>query len=153
MSESEYAGFQAALNKEGKLAFTCRGVSMMPLLRPNRDVIVIEKKTVERCKRLDVVLFQRHGGQYVLHRVLKVYKNGYWIVGDNCVSGEDVPEERVLAVMTVVKRGKHTIYPTNKYYRIYAHLWGDLYPLRFGFLKLKSLAYRFIRPIKKKVFG
>ena len=86
--------FEEVLEKKGVIAYTNVGVSMLPLLRENRDIMIIRKRGADRLKKYDAVLFVRPEVQdqscYVLHRILKVLEDGYWIVGDNCVSGEYV---------------------------------------------------------------
>ena len=124
---------------------------MLPLIRQKKDVIFLEKKTDERCKRLDVVLFMRRNGQYVLHRVLKVYDDGYWIVGDNCVRGETVAEEQVIGVLTAFKRGKKTVKVTDVPYRIFSHIWCDAYPVRFFALRCVHFVHRCLAYIAKRM--
>ena len=51
--------FEEELERSGSIVFTNKGVSMMPLLRQNRDLMVIEKKGPARCKKYDVILFKR----------------------------------------------------------------------------------------------
>ena len=75
--------FEDILERDGRLVYTNVGTSMMPLLRERRDLMVIEKKGQERLHWLDVPLFKRDNGQYVLHRVMWVRKNDYVICGDN----------------------------------------------------------------------
>ena len=65
------SSFEEELDRRGVLVFTNKGRSMLPLLREDRDLMVIEKKGPERCKKYDAVLFKR-GEKYVLHRILKV---------------------------------------------------------------------------------
>ena len=65
------SSFEEELEQNGTLVFPNKGKSMLPLLRENRDLMVIRKKGPERCKKYDAVLFRR-GEQYVLHRILKV---------------------------------------------------------------------------------
>jgi len=155
----ETVSFEELLERDGRLVYTNKGVSMMPLLRQDRDLMVIKKKGPERCRKLDVVLFRRPGvrgrGAYVLHRILRVNKDGtYWIVGDNCASGETVAEQQILGVLTAVVRDGKTISVTDLGFRIYSHLWCDCYPLRFAALRAKAAARRcagaVIRRIAKK---
>ena len=85
--------FEEVLAQNGKLAYTNVGISMMPLIREGRDVMMIEARETAAIRRYDAVLFRRPGvtgrGAYVLHRILKILPDGkYWIVGDNCTSGE-----------------------------------------------------------------
>ncbi len=126
---------------------------MMPLLRQHRDIMILQKKGPQRCKKLDAVLFKRDNGQYILHRILKVYPDGYWIVGDNCVSGEHVREDQVLAIMTGVVRNGKTIIVTDKAYLAYVHLWCDIYPVRIFVLHCRNAVMRPLYKLKKKLFG
>lgn len=134
--------FEEYLDKNGTLAYTNVGVSMMPLLRQGRDVMVIQKKGAERCRNYDAVLFKRRNGQYVLHRIVKVLDNGYYIIGDNCISGEYVQEDQVLGILTEVVRGKKTIRVTDFGYLLYVHLWCDFLPIRCFLLRARSFVFR-----------
>lgn len=144
--------FSDIINSSGKLAYTVRGLSMLPLLRQGIDVVVIEK-TEKPLKKYDVVLFQRRNGKYVLHRILKVYKGKYWIVGDNDISGEMIDEEQIIGVMTSIKRGNRIVKTTDLGYRLYVHLWCDVYPVRFIMLRIKRFIIRGYKFIKRRVFG
>lgn len=144
---AEVSTFEQQLEEHGRLVFTNKGVSMMPLLREDRDIMVIERKGAERCKKYDAVLFRRPGmegrGAYVLHRILRVNPDGsYWIVGDNCVSGETVREEQILGVLTAVVRDGRTVSVTDRGYRLYVRLWCAPYRLRFFILRARNGGYR-----------
>ena len=133
--------FEEELGRSGKLLYTNVGVSMRPLLREGRDVMVIER--AEDFRTLDAVLFRRPGvsgrGAYVLHRILKVLPNGnYWIVGDNCIEGETVAKENVLGVLTGVMRDGKLLRVTDFRYRLYVRLWCAPYRLRFFVLRAKG---------------
>lgn len=125
------SSFEEELEKNGSLVYTNKGRSMMPLLRQDRDLMVIEKKGPERCKKYDAVLFKR-GNRYVMHRILKVRENDYYIVGDNCRKGEYVREKQILGVLRQVVRDGKTISVEDPAYLRYVHLWCDAYPLRAG---------------------
>lgn len=153
MISDDNADLAGTLAQEGRIVFTCNGVSMRPLIRARRDAIIIEKKNGQRFKRLDTVLFLREDGKYVLHRILKVCDEGYWIVGDNCFYGDDVTDDQVFGVMTMLKRGKRMIRVTDWHYRLYSHLWCDVYPVRFALLRLRAFAHRVLHYIKRKVFA
>ncbi len=131
------SSFEEELERSGNLVFTNKGRSMMPLLRQDRDLMVIEKKGPERCRKYDAVLYKR-GGQYVLHRILKVRERDYYIIGDNCRKGEYVRDEQILGVLTQVVRDGKTIRPEDPAYRLYVHLWCDLLPLRQGLLFVRD---------------
>lgn len=142
MTQSKMS-FEEYLEKNGTLVYTNVGVSMMPLLRQGRDLMVIRRKGEERCRKYDAVLFKRANGQYVLHRIVKVLENGYYIIGDNCVAGEFVREEQVLGILTEVSRdGRKTIRMTDRMYLVYVHLWCDALPVRCFLLRVKSVVRR-----------
>lgn len=152
----EKTTFEEQLQKKGYLVWTNVGVSMMPLLRENRDLMVIAAKGGQRCKKYDAVLFRRPGvdgrGSYVMHRILRVNPDGtYWIVGDNCFSGEIVREEDVLGILTQVVRDGKTIHVTDRGYLLYMHLWCDAYPVRFFVLRCKNFILRRMSFIKRRV--
>jgi len=141
--------FEEELDRKGSIVFTNKGVSMMPLLREDRDLMVIEKKGPERCKKYDAVLFKRRNGQYVLHRILKVREKDYYIAGDNCRSGEYVTDDQILGIMTQVVRDGKTITPEDPNYQRYVHLWCDVYPLRMGLLYLRDKTGAVLRRLRK----
>ena len=81
--------FEKLLEEDGKLVYRTRGVSMEPMLRQNRDLVVIEVPS-SRLKKYDVALYRR-GTSYVLHRVIGVKSDHYLIRGDNVsAKGEEV---------------------------------------------------------------
>ncbi len=144
--------FEQLLARDGHLAFTNKGVSMMPLLRQDRDLMLIDAKGPERCQKLDAVLFRRPGvqgrGAYVMHRVLRVNDDGtYWIVGDNCFTGETVDESNVLGILTGIVRDGKTIPVTNRGYRLYVNTWCRCYHLRIAILRLRHLAGSCLRKL------
>ncbi len=105
------------LETEGRFVGTTVGISMLPMIRSGRDVVVIERKT-ERLKPLDVALYTRKDKDYVLHRVLQVTDSGYIIRGDNCYYDETVKEEEVIGVLTqYFKKEKPIMTDDPKYLR------------------------------------
>lgn len=147
--------FEEELDKSGRLIYTNKGISMMPLLRENRDVMIIEKCSPRDIQRLDAVLFTRNtGGKvvYVMHRVLRVEADGsFFIAGDNCTAGENVKDFQILGRLTGIIRDGKRIDVKNKSYLFYVHLWCDIYPLRFFILKLRNVSIRCIRYAKRRI--
>ena len=123
-------GFEDILAQEGQLIYTSVGNSMRPLIRQGRDLLVIEP-TWDRLKRLDVPLYKRDSGQYVLHRVLRVRENDYVICGDNRWHRETgITDQNIIGVLTAIIRDGKKLPVTDWRYRLYVHLWCDLFPLR-----------------------
>lgn len=111
---------EEVLLREGRLVMPFKGVSMLPLLKAGKDVVVIEPKK-EKLRPLDVALYKREkDGAYVLHRVISVSENGYVIRGDNCYSDENVREEQVFGVLTGYFKGEKFIPVTDEKYKRYA---------------------------------
>lgn len=136
------------LETSGVVVHTNRGTSMMPLLRENRDLMVIRKRGAGRFHKYDAVLFLRDNGDYVLHRILRVEPDAYWIVGDNCASGETVREEQVIGILTEIVRDGRTIRVTDRGYRAFVRVWCALFPLRALWIRTAAG----LRALRKKVW-
>ncbi len=120
--------FEDLLQKDGRLVYKTKGTSMEPMLRQNRDLVIIEVP-FSRLNKYDVALYRR-GEQYVLHRVIGVESDHYRIRGDNTYAVERVPFDAVIGVLKSFNRkGRlHTV--TERGYRFYARFWNAIYPLR-----------------------
>ncbi len=148
---AEKLTFEEVLDRDGVLVFTNKGVSMEPLIHQGRDLMIIKKRDPkQRCKKYDVVFFRRDNDQHVVHRILKLLPEAYWIVGDNCISGEYVREEQVLGILSGVKRkSKNLDFQGNFLYWFYVHTWCACYPLRFFILKRKNFLLRCLSWLKR----
>ena len=121
--------FEEILEKDGKLVYKTKGVSMNPMLYQNRDLVVIEVPK-GRLRKYDVALYKR-GKSYVLHRVIEVNENGtYSIRGDNTYTIETVPEEAVIGVLTSFVRDGKQYSVTDPEYQRYVKFWCEAYPAR-----------------------
>ena len=140
------SSIEEILADEGRLAYSNVGDSMLPLIRQGRDLVVIERVS-GRLKKYDVPLYRRDGGQYVLHRVLKVRQDDYVLCGDNRWRRETgVTDRHVRGVLTAVVRDGKELPVTDRRYRLYVHLWCDLFPLRAFLL----MAIHVLRRKRKK---
>ena len=127
--------YEEYLKTHGTLIYTNVGDSMRPLIRQGRDLLVIERHT-GRLRRYDVPLYRRDSGQYVLHRVLRVRENDYVLCGDNRWHRETgITDRHVIGVLTAVVRDGKELPVTDWRYRLYVHLWCDLFPLRAVLLR------------------
>ena len=129
--------FEDLLQKEGRLVYKTKGTSMEPMLRQNRDLVIIEVPSA-RLQKYDVALYTR-GDQYVLHRVIDVRDDHYRIRGDNTYAIEQVPFDAVIGVLKSFNRkGKlHTV--TERGYRFYVRFWNAIYPLRAAWKRIRRL--------------
>ena len=154
---NETVHFEDVLERYGKLVYPNKGVSMLPLLRQGCDLMVIERKNGEPFKKYDAVLFKRPSSRgqddYVMHRILRVNEDGsYWIVGDNCCTGDIVREDQILGTLTAVLRGgKKTVPVTAPLYRAYVALWCGCYPVRFAIIRARHFGGRCLRRLKRLI--
>ncbi len=144
--------YEEYLDIHGSLTYRFQGVSMMPMLRQDKDIFTVIKKTEERCKKYDVVLYRR-GEQYVLHRIVKVQPDGYIILGDNCMYKErNIRDADIIGVLVSFCRNNMTISVNNLWYRFYSRIWYYLYPLRFSLMWLRNKigkAKQFLKELKQ----
>lgn len=134
--------YEEYLEQNGTLTYRNIGTSMLPLLKQGRDLFTVTRKTQERCKKFDVVLY-RSGRNYVLHRVVKVRKEDYVILGDNCLKKEyGIRDEDILGVMTeYVRKGKRQSCRSLTF-RVYSMFWVSSYPIRLAAFRLKRFVKR-----------
>ena len=141
--------FEDVIERDGRLVYTNVGDSMRPLIRQDRDILIIEKYE-GRLKKYDVPLYKRDSGQYVLHRVLKVRENDYVICGDNRYYKEyGITDRHIIGVLTAVVRNGKEVPITDWRYRIYVHLWCDFFPIRALLLKAKHFPKWLKRKLKR----
>ena len=149
-------GFEALLEKDGRLVYKTKGRSMEPMLRENRDLVIIEVPS-SRLQKYDVALYKR-GEQYVLHRVIGVEDGVYRIRGDNTFVVERVPFGQVIGVLTSFRRKDRLHTVSERGYRFYVHFWNAIYPLRFVWFRIKrglrAIAGKLgLIPVLKKLLG
>ena len=102
--------FEEEIERTGKLVYTNVGDSMMPLIKQGRDLLIIEKPD-GRLKRYDIPLYKRDSGQYVLHRVMKIKKDGSYVMcGDNRSQLEyGITDRHIIGILTDIIRNGQTI--------------------------------------------
>ena len=129
-----------AVLDEGKRAtIPVKGFSMRPFIRGERDLVVLERR--RSYAPYDIVLF-RHGGRYVLHRILTVEGDRVEIQGDGVVkSTEHVHLADIYGkAVRILRDGKREIDPDSPKQLRRARRWRRLHPVR----RILLLAYRFV---------
>ena len=139
-TQNEVTDFESLIERDGVFAQLTKGISMMPLIRQNRDTIIV-KKIENAPKENDVLLYKKNSGKYVLHRVIKGLENGYVIRGDNNFFNEyDIKDEDIIGILEGFYRDdKYIDCNKNKLYKLYIQLNRRTYYLRKCYSKFRSL--------------
>lgn len=107
------------------------GTSNLPTLSGGRDEIILGRVD-QPLKKRDLPLYRRDSGQYVLHRIVSVQKDGtYTCCGDNQWTLEPGirPDQVIGRVIQLTRKGK-TFSDKNVLYRAWVWLWVLLLPCR-----------------------
>lgn len=132
-----YVSILRELTEAGKeVSLKIAGNSMSPFLVHDRDYILF-KKPERPLKKGDMVFYQRVDGSFVMHRLVRVKKDGYYMVGDaqTYIEGP-LKREQIFARITQVKRKGVVIGPGNFWWEFFEHVWIRVVPLRPFFLRL-----------------
>ena len=105
--------FEEILAQDGELFFTNEGGSMLPLIHAHLDVLHIVKPDKE-LDRSDVILYTDKPHHYVLHRILKITKNGEII----CAGDNNHWKDRPITRGMVLGRLLDVTYPNGKVIRL-----------------------------------
>ncbi len=123
------------------MALSPHGRSMRPLIRGGRDTVVVEPLR-HAPRRGELVMYAKRDGLYIIHRIVGVSDGRYLTRGDNCISCECVPRERMVGVVVEICRGGRHISVDDWQYRAYVWLWMRLAPLRMAVYGLIARARR-----------
>ena len=138
------------LETEGVFVSTTAGMSMYPMLRDRRDVIVVKKNT-KRLKKYDVALYKK-GESYILHRVMEVLPDSYIIRGDNCDAKEyGIRDEQILGVLVEFYRGDKKVNLNQWGYRTYVRLYCACTPIWWTIRTTRRLLVKVMRILKMGV--
>ena len=128
------------LAETGQAYVRVTGTSMLPLLRPMRDGVVI--RPAGKLRPGDIVLCDRGNGRYVLHRVIRMGRDGFTMAGDHQGHAEPgFSRDQVLGVVREIDRGNRRISVNSFFLVLYAggmtatafpriYLWRATEPLR-----------------------
>ena len=142
----DYSAIMPIISEQLELGLAVRlpikGTSMLPLLREGRDTVILEEPK-GKPGVMDVVLYRREDGDYVLHRVVSVSGDRYTMCGDNQHRVErGIAREQIIAVMTSYYRGEKEKSVCSFAYKFYC-AW------RVFLRRAKNLIFR----IKRRFLG
>ena len=118
------------------LPLVISGNSMAPFLVHGRDTVYLAKLT-RKVKKGDVLLYRRNSGAYILHRVYKIDKDSYTMVGDAQTWLESgIKDAQIIAVMTSALRKGKMQTAGSFWWEFFEKLWIRIVPLRPTLMKL-----------------
>lgn len=124
------------------------GSSMHPMLRNRRDKVFLSPFPAP-FKKGDIVLYRRHNGQYVLHRIVRI-DDRLTCCGDNQWRSEQIERTQVIAAVSGFTRGDRTYAVTHTGYRCYRAVWTALWPIRRPLIALRRGLGKLRRAISVK---
>ena len=102
---------RSLLSQGKEVSFTPKGYSMLPLLRTDRDSVILKK--LPGAGVGDIILV-RTEGRYVLHRLISMEGDKLVLQGDGNLQGtETCGPDDVLGTVIRIKRGRLGFKPGN----------------------------------------
>lgn len=148
VNTQEYVSMLRELTEQGReVNMLISGNSMSPFLMHGRDSIRL-KKPDRKLRKGDMVFFQRKSGKFVMHRIIRVRKEGFYLLGDSQQSSEiegPIEESQIFAMITSVCRKGRWIGPGNFWWKFFEHYWIIMIPFRRFLIN----TYRFMSSIRR----
>lgn len=146
LNTREYVGMLKELVEGGDtVSMRIVGSSMSPFLINNRDIIVF-KAPDRKLRRGDMVFFQRDTGQFVMHRIYSVKKDGYYMVGDNQTQIEGpIRPEQIFALIIKVKRKDKWLEPGDFWWDFFEKVWSRSIFMRRAITRIYSFVHKLFR--------
>ena len=105
----------------GEFRIYPKGTSMLPLIVQGRDSVVLRRRNGQPAKKHDIAFYRRDNGQFVLHRVMKVQKDGSFVMcGDNQTELEfGVRKDQIIGYVSCLYKGEKVRSMRSLSYRVY----------------------------------
>lgn len=141
--EDVFPLIEEQLNAGGIASFVTHGTSMKPLLKNGENCVRLVRPK-SKPKKYDVIFYRRTDGDFILHRIVGIGKDGFICRGDHQVINEyPVTDGQIIAVMTeYTKNGKWRSMDRFSQ-KVYARL-------RVNTVFFRRIFYRFYYKFKRK---
>ena len=132
------------LDGGGEFRIFPRGRSMRPLILEGRDSVVLAKREPSDIRRHDMLFYRRKNGQFVLHRLMRIEKDGtYTMCGDAQTDYEKgIHQEQIIGYVQRMYRKDRCLEMSAIRYRTYVCVWSCM-PLR----RLSIFCFRICRKL------
>ena len=113
----------------GEFRMYPRGRSMRPLIKQQRDSVVLVQKPTADLRRHDMVFYRRRNGQFVLHRLMRIEKDGtYTMCGDaQTVLEPGICADQIIGCVDRLYRKERCVTTRSFGYRLYVFFWCNLF--------------------------
>lgn len=107
------------------------GTSNLPTLKEGRDQVILDRVEAP-LKKGDLPLYRRDNGQYVLHRIVSVQKDGtYTCCGDHQWKKEPgIRQEQLIGLTVQLIRKGRPVSVSQLGYRLWVRTWVLLFACR-----------------------
>lgn len=115
----------------GEFRMYPKGTSMLPMIVQGRDSVVLMRNKDMHAKKHDIAFYRRDNGQFVLHRVVKIEKDGtYTMCGDNQTELEfGIKGEQIIGCVARIYKGEKIRSMKSLSYKMYVWFYCCI-PLR-----------------------
>ncbi len=137
LDTAEYVSVLKELTEKGNLVrMTVSGSSMSPFLIHARDSVWFRKP--DRTLHIgDIVFYRRDSGQYVMHRICRIKKDGCYLVGDAQTEIEGpIRGEQIFGLIIKVERKGVILQPGNIFWEFFSRIWIRIIPMRHMFIRI-----------------
>lgn len=137
------------LSGGGEFCMSPKGTSMLPLIVQGEDSVVLKRNFSEVAKKHNIAFYRRTNGQFVLHRVMKIEKDGsYTMCGDNqTVLEKGIQREQIIGYVSEIRKPQK-VYTVDCFaYRFYTFFWCIM-----PFRRLVRFVKRVINGVKRRIF-
>lgn len=154
LETEEYIDLLIEIVREGhEVTLRVIGHSMEPFLIHERDFVLLSPIR-NSLQKGDIALFKRENGQYILHRICKIRREGFYFVGDNqniCDIEGPIKREKIYAVVHKVNRQRVEIQEGDCIWQFFKREWLWNIRWRRYMKKLLSLICRSKIMFKKEM--
>ena len=113
------------LSGGGEFRMYPKGTSMLPLIKQGQDSVVLKRNFDVAAKKHDIAFYRRKSGQFVLHRVMKIDKDGNFVMcGDNQTQLEyGIGSQQIIGYVDRLYKGEKETSFSSLGYKLYLLIW------------------------------
>ena len=137
-----FAEVERMISEGQSVTIPVKGQSMRPMMRSDKDKVILTAHSDNDIKQRAVMLF-RHKGYHIMRRIITTDGNDITFAGDgNYRKTEQATKDDIVAQVTaIIRPSGHVILLDSRRWRIYSTLW----------LALPKIARRFILGLTNKL--